>query len=349
VQQIHHCQCYQATCLIPISSSLLFQASLSPTYNQSSFPYPTGPYANPSAYSSLLSTLYTLVWEDTPIGYIHEPVFNELVKVPTSITGELTVNHSNRTISAFPFPTEAERSSAVAATTTYWRLNKTFALLNGWRDELYPIYGPGNELLFSIERSAAALLGVVTYGVHMTAYTKVEGVSYGIKIWVPRRAKDKQTYGGMLDNTVAGGMATGENPLECLVRESDEEASLPSEFVRKNVKEEGTITYTYIREPRAGGESGMIQPECQYVYDLELPADVVPKPKDGEVECFYLWTVEEVQDHMARGEFKPNCAMLMLDFFVRWGILNEGNEKDFQQIKERLHRELEFPGPHRGL
>jgi 8-oxo-dGTP pyrophosphatase MutT (NUDIX family) len=183
----------------------------------------------------------------------------------------------------------------------------------------------------------------------MTAYTKVEGVSHGIKIWVPRRAKDKQTYGGMLDNTVAGGMATGETPLDCLVRESDEEASLPAELVRKSVKEGGTITYTYIREPRAGGESGMIQPECQYVYDLELPGDVVPQPKDGEVECFYLWTVEEVMEHMASGEFKPNCAMLMLDFFVRWGILNEGNEKDYNQIKNRLHRELEFPGPYRVL
>lgn len=104
-----------------------------------------------------------------------------------------------------PSVTEAQRSALVAATTAYWREKKTFKVLDGWRDELYPVYGPGNELLFSVERSASTLLGVVTYGVHMTGFVRDEGSSCGIKIWVPRRAKSKQTYGGMLDNTVAGG------------------------------------------------------------------------------------------------------------------------------------------------
>lgn len=142
-------------------------------------------------------------------------------------------------------------------------------------------------------------------------------------------------------------VATGEEPFECLVREADEEASLPEELVRKNAKACGTITYIYIRESRAGGESGMIQPECQHVYDLELLSGVIPKPNDSEVEQFYLWTVEEVQEALGKGEFKPNCALLVLDFFIRHGILTEENEKDYEEIKRRLHRELEFPGPHR--
>jgi 8-oxo-dGTP pyrophosphatase MutT (NUDIX family) len=142
-------------------------------------------------------------------------------------------------------------------------------------------------------------------------------------------------------------VATGEDPFECLVREADEEASLPEEFVRKNAKACGAITYIYIRGSRAGGESGLIQPECEHVYDLELPADMIPKPNDSEVEQFYLWTVEEVQEALGKGEFKPNCALLMLDFFIRHRILTEENEKDYAEIKRRLHRELEFPGPHR--
>jgi 8-oxo-dGTP pyrophosphatase MutT (NUDIX family) len=301
----------------------------------------------------LLNTLYTLIYTDghtsTPIGYLPEPVFNALAKVPISIKGELEVNRTQRTITAFQQPTEKERSEAVAATCAYWRQNKTFEVLSGWRDELYSVYGRDNELLFTVERSASPLFGVVTYGIHMTCYAKSPESSHGIKIWVPRRAKTKSTYAGMLDNSVAGGVATGGEPLECLIRESDEEASLPEELVREKVKAQGTITYIYIREPRAGGESGLIQPECQYVYDLELPDDVVPKPNDSEVEEFYLWTVEEVQGALARGEFKPNCSLLILDFFVRWGILTEENEKDYGEIKRRLHRELEFPGPHRGL
>jgi 8-oxo-dGTP pyrophosphatase MutT (NUDIX family) len=152
---------------------------------------------------------------------------------------------------------------------------------------------------------------------------------------------------GMLDNTVGGGIATGEEPFESLVREAEEEASLPETVVRQRTSYHGTVTYTYIRESRAGGESGMVQPECEHVYDLELPADVVPKPNDSEVEDFYLWTVEEVQEHMAKGEFKPNCALVVMDFFMRHGILTKENEANYDEIKRRLYRDLEFPGPHR--
>lgn len=301
------------------------------------------PYPSSEAHASLLSTLYTLVWKGTPIGLLPENVFNAFAKVPTKIKGELDVSRQYRTITAFQSPTEEERSKAVAATCQYWRENKTFKVLSGWRNELYPVYGPGNELLYSIERSASPLFGVVTFGVHMTAYTKIDGE---LKIWVPRRSKTKQTYPGMLDNTVAGGMATGEDQLESIIREANEEASLPKELLTERVKANGTVTYIYIREARAGGEDGLIQPECQYVYDLELPTDVVCKPNDSEVECFYLWSVDEVKEHLAQGEFKPNCALVMLDFFVRHGILRKENEEDFEEIKRRLHRKLEFPGPH---
>jgi hypothetical protein len=88
-----------------------------------------------------------------------------------------------------------------------------------WRGELYPIYhdpfGPhllvqdGTQELeagvpdedsageacpnyaFSVERSACALFGFVTYGVHMSVFEEDE---HGhVKMWVPRRARTKQT------------------------------------------------------------------------------------------------------------------------------------------------------------
>ena len=110
-----------------------------------------------------------------------------------------------------------------------------------------------------MERAVSALFGIVTYGVHLTAFVRDPEASYGMKLWVPRRAKTKQTYGGMLDNTVAGGMATGEVPLECVVREADEEASLPEDIVRKNLKAAGTITYMLLRDEKAGGETGCVE------------------------------------------------------------------------------------------
>jgi len=311
------------------------------------------PYAekNPEAHAELLKSTYTLVWDDgrtsTPIGYITESVFNQLAKVPIKVKGELEVNRAKRTISAFNLPTEEERSKAVAATCDYWRQNKTFKILLGWRDELYPIYGPNNEILFNLERSASPLFGILSFGMHMTAFVRCSDASHGMKIWVPRRSKTKSTYPSMLDNTVAGGLPTGEDPFEGMVRESEEEASLPDDFVRKNAVFSGTVTYIYIRGSNAGGEKGFIQPELQYIYDLQLPADIVPKPNDSEVEGFYLWTVEEVQERMANGEFKENCALVLLDFFIRHGILTPENESNFEEIRRRIHRKLDFPlGPH---
>ena len=219
------------------------------------------------------------------------------------------------------------------------REKNIFKVLTGWRNEEYPIYGPGRELVLSMERSVTPLLGIITYGVHMTAYVNTPD---GMKIWAPRRAETKQTYPGMMDNTVAGGLSTGEAPFECLIRECEEEASLPKHIAEK-AKPCGTLTYFHVRDPRAGGETGLCQPECQYIYDLELPPDVVPKPGDDEAVDFRLLSVKEVQEALAGGKFKPNCAHLLLEFFVRHGILTPETDPDYTEIVSRLHRKLEFP------
>lgn len=64
------------------------------------------------------------------------------------------------------------------------------------------MHDPGEEegkgfanYAFRMERAAAALFGVVTYGVHMTIYQE-SGDDAGrrsVKMWVPRRARTKQT------------------------------------------------------------------------------------------------------------------------------------------------------------
>ncbi|KAI1006036.1 hypothetical protein K3495_g2178 [Podosphaera aphanis] len=307
------------------------------------------PYPNTAHHKSFLSAYFTLVWKETPIGYMLKSVVDQLSTLPSEIQEKIQLNieHDKLRLSLFQsLTTYSERTAAAAVLCDHWRTHKTFRVLAGWRSELYPVYGPNHELLWSFERSASVLFGTVSYGVHLTAYTKDDTSPHGIKIWVPRRAAQKQTFGGMLDNSVAGGMATGEVPLECVLREAEEEAGLRGEMVRDRLQECGTVRYVYIRDARAGGEVGLVQPECQFIYDLELPRDVLPSPNDGEVEEFYLWELPKVQAALRRGEFKPNCALVMLDFLIRWGILNQENEKDFSEIKRRIHRELEFPGPH---
>ncbi|RAL14072.1 thiamine pyrophosphokinase-related protein [Aspergillus homomorphus CBS 101889] len=252
------------------------------------------------------------------------------------------IDSENRTVTLVTAPdaTAEQRSELVARTLAEAVKRDTFEILRGWRDELYPVYGPNGEFLLEMERSASPLFGIVSYGVHSTCY--VEDAD-GMRLWIPRRSRTKQTYPGMLDNSVAGGMSSNEHPFECLVREAREEASLPEEVTRANAVAAGCVTYFYVRGPKAGGETDLAQPEVEYIFDVKVDADVVLKPGDSEVEQFHLLSVEETKKALANGEFKPNCAVVLIDFFIRHGILTAEDEPDYLEILARIHRRLEFP------
>lgn len=302
------------------------------------FPYQA---TDPEAYAAHTATYYHLLVPDhaRSLGLLLPSVASVFKGLPA-----WELDEENKTLTLVAGADRATRSAAVNATALAMRHTGHFEVLNGWRDEIYPVYGEDGGVVFEIERAASALFGVVTYGVHLTAYQRVKIASQeAFKIWVPRRAKGKSTYPGMLDNTVAGGISVGESPLESLIREASEEASFPETLVRENAKAVGAVTYFHVRDERAGGETGLMQPECQYVYDLEVDEDLTPVPNDDEVEGFTLMGVEDVKEALARGEFKPNCALVLLDFFVRHGVLTFDNERNYVDIVARLHRLLELP------
>lgn len=300
-----------------------------------SFPYHDD---DPDAYNKLVSSYYEFVvlGSRRTVGYMLPWVVD---KMPWG--NKWIVDHNKKRL--FPYveglsPAKfSEQSQVIGETLQKARENGTFKVLEKWRNELYTIHGPDQQI--TMERSGSPLFGIVTYGVHMTAYVNTQD---GMKIWVPRRAKAK-THGGMLDNTVGGGLPAGEEPFECIVREAAEEASFSEELVRSRARHCGTISYFSFRDQRAGGEANLLQPEVQYVYDMEVGEDVVPKPCDEEVEDFRLWTVGEVQDALSEGLFKPNCALLLLDFFIRHGLMTPQNEPNYVEIVSRIHRKLPFP------
>lgn len=280
------------------------------------------------------------------MGYIKLEILKKIQEVPSRLKQYLDINHESQTIAIQLQDAPTNLSQYISEITEYWRENETFSILRTWTDELWPVYRSRGEVACTIERSAAGLFGVNRYGVHLTGYVRCPEDTYGMKIWVATRSASKSTFPSMLDNTVAGGLMAGEEPFDCIVREADEEASLPSSLVRNSASPAGTITYVYVTDERAGGESGLIYPECQWVYDLEIPGDVVPVPKDGEAESFSLYTIGEIRSLLEEGRFKPNCALVMIDFFIRHGILNTMNESHLQDICHHLHRKLPFPGPH---
>lgn len=199
--------------------------------------------------------------------------------------------------------------------------------------EMYKIQGAKTPT--RLERFTAPLFGIATRGAHLTAYVHTPE---GLKIWVARRSPNIHTYPNKLDSTVAGGVKADHSPFECIVAEAGEEASLPHDYLMDNVKATGVITYMH-RNPI----TEFIRPDIVYVFDLELPESIIPTPNDEEVAEFKLMTVEEIKEAMFRQEFKPNCALVMIDFFVRHDICYNDNEKDYVEIASRMRRRLPVP------
>jgi hypothetical protein len=52
-------------------------------------------------------------------------------------------------------------------------------------------------------------------------------------------------FGGMLDNTVAGGIPMGYSAYDSMVKECMEEASLKKEAVAPNMRAAGAVSYFY--------------------------------------------------------------------------------------------------------
>ncbi|KAH9900085.1 NUDIX hydrolase domain-like protein [Xylariomycetidae sp. FL2044] len=202
-----------------------------------------------------------------------------------------------------------------------------------------------------VERFATALFGLTTRGAHLVAYHVAAGAPSspsssppsGLGIWISRRAAHLYTYPGMLDATVAGGVkGGGASPLQTLVEEADEEASLPAELVRSRARSRGVLSHMGLTGDGFPGEQGLVTPDYIYVYDMELPPGVVPRPRDDEVSDFYCMGVAEVQAALRRGEFKPDSGAVLVDFLIRHGFISAENERDFVEINMRLHRRLPF-------
>lgn len=53
-------------------------------------------------------------------------------------------------------------------------------------------------------------------------------------------------------------------------------------------------------------------------------------------------TIDEVKTALLRREFKTNSAAVMIEFFIRHGVVTAENERDSTEINMRLHRTLPF-------
>ncbi|TGJ80436.1 hypothetical protein E0Z10_g8324 [Xylaria hypoxylon] len=316
---------------------------------QSSFPYDRDPL---EIYYQLL-----LAGDPKPHGYLRPET---VAKMPWTSSFQISHEHP-RTVTVLD--SSQGCNSAVTFTAAFKELvdaciaQDTFRLIAKKHSEPFTILsyptsrsdgGSVGAGIVTMERFAAPLFGILLQGAHMIAYVRSRateddcGVISGL--WIPRRAKHLFSSPNMLDATVAGGIAAGTTALETIIKEAGEEASLGPELVRTRVRSTGLLTYVSSTDAIHGwlGESGLLCPGIVYTYDMELPVDVIPKPHDGEVGSYSLMSVGDVQAALLNNEFKPDAAVVVVDFLIRHGVITAENERNFIRINEHIHRRLPF-------
>jgi 8-oxo-dGTP pyrophosphatase MutT (NUDIX family) len=255
------------------------------------------------------------------------PVFVEMAKKPSSMS---VASPSWLTLSEQGAGTTVEsRTQAVASVVQELQRR---GVVTGWRDELFPVsdsfYSPP---VFLMERAAVSLLGILEYGVHINGIIRTEEGG-GELMWMARRSKSKSKYPGMLDHVVAGGQPAGLTLMENVIKECEEEAGIPPRITKPNVYPTGVISYE-TWEPKKDKISRVVL----FNYDLVLPKDFVPTPVDGEVEEFFVWTIDQIKESMARDypdPVKPNCYLVIIDYLLRLGHISPETKGYLDIVRE---------------
>ncbi len=186
-----------------------------------------------------------------------------------------------------------------------------------FRDEAFDVRAaPDGLVLAQVDRGAVPLLGVQAEGVHLNGLVQR---SDGLWVWVARRAAHKLLDPGKLDHLVGGGVPAGLTPWETLAKEADEEAAISPALIARALP---VATLSYAMDYAEG-----LRRDRLHCYDLLLPEDFVPRPRDGEVESFALRPLRAVLDEVRRTDaYKFNVNLVLIDLFLRAGLLDTAEE-----------------------
>jgi 8-oxo-dGTP pyrophosphatase MutT (NUDIX family) len=196
-----------------------------------------------------------------------------------------------------------------------------------FRDEAFDVRAaPDGPVLAQVDRGAVPALGVLAEGVHLNGLVQR---SDGLWVWIARRAAHKLLDPGKLDHLVGGGVPAGLTPWETLAKEADEEAAIPQALIAQALP--------VARLDYAMDYPGGLRRDRLHCYDLLLPEDFMPSPRDGEVESFELRPLRTVLEEVRQSDaFKFNVSLVLIDLFLRAGLLDKAEG-------QRLRAALDAP------
>ncbi len=184
----------------------------------------------------------------------------------------------------------------------------------------------------ALDRGAMSALGVRNAGCHVNGFVRKPD---GLYFWIGRRSPTKRSHPDLLDNFVAGLQPDGLSPMETVIKECAEEAGVPTALAAR-AEPVGDVSYAMASEPDWGSDG--LNRHVLHCFDLELPADFVPRPVDGEVAEFLLLPAVETADIIEGSRrFKFNCPLVIIDFLIRHGLIT-AKHPDFAALAGGLRQ-----------
>lgn len=227
------------------------------------------------------------------------------------------------------FSTVEERSQAFQKMEAELKQEGAFPF---WQDEVYMARTTfSSPTLFTNHRGVGPYFGLSQFATHLNGFVRDKETGTVTHVWIATRSASKKRWPLMRDTVVGGGLPSGISALDNMVKEAQEEAGLDPSWTRPRFVAAGSISYVS-KHPYGLTNDTML------IFDVELPTDVTPVNQDGEVESFDLMPVQDVLSRLwsEPERFKPDVCILLLDFFIRHGVISADNFADYEELQRAL-------------
>ncbi|MBS9778286.1 MAG: DUF4743 domain-containing protein [Gammaproteobacteria bacterium] len=263
---------------------------------------------------------YRLYVNNMGVGFVDTQIINDLCPLIFSIT------HTKKRVD-IKFET-SQRQQLEENIEQFFKDYFAKNHIGGWRNERYAVAAKhSDECMFLVERAALSYLGITGYGVHINGYIQSDN---GLCMWIAKRSLSKPTSPGKLDQVAAGGQPHGINLWDNMLKECEEEASIPSE-IASQAKPVSALSYWHDLDIG-------VRPDVIFNYDLELPQSFIPHINDDEVESFQLMHMNDVLERLTHTQdFKFNSAVVIIDFAIRHGLITP-EHPDYLALQENMHQ-----------
>jgi 8-oxo-dGTP pyrophosphatase MutT (NUDIX family) len=263
-----------------------------------------------------------------PFGYVHKSAIEHV-----DWNEYWRLDHHNRFLILTAVDDVEDRSRRVNQTLEKAYQAGKFQRWKKWIQENFAVDSSSGERILNMNLLGTDVLGAVVSGVTLIAWTRTDK---GRQYWLQKRSQAKVHHPGKLDTTASGGIQLNEQPIDAMIREAREEASIPEDFAKTNLISCGTISY-HLAINHDGSPGSC--PHVQYTYEIELPPDMAPRPCDNEVDYFVKMNELEIRKALFGDEFKMIVAAIWLGHFCRHGILKPEDDVNYNEICSRLHRQ----------